>query len=548
MTINFGIRITDNNELYYKSINELAIKYYNQITQTKITKIKKKTVKQKSKYNKYFEHCERYSNSEKKKIIEFFQEKYNLKLLPKSNKNYISTTTNKKYGGLNCSSLRKSKNPMCRDTNSCHWIESKCKKIDNSGSCNEFRKTKQPNCNGQQGCNWVVGQGCLKGENNLNNQQINPRNGGENCNIFRKTKEPICENQDGCHWIVGQGCKKEEVQYLDNYSGVKHNLRLIYLICINGENYILKISNNGTNYSNEKKIYNFFGRHQADNIVRDNIIRTYELNDPIVIVDENNTQFNCRDLGKNDSPLGNFIVNNDIIPNFIENLNSIEKKIEGGNVFILQEKKTNYITYSQFLSRNNSRPSRQIVIFSTIKILYHLLITYGFNHNDLHSDNLLVNNENNNICLFDFDLSSLSNENNTHMNLDIKIIRDIFSHQITNKPPNINERNVIEQHNDHGRLRREFNREFMNNNTRNKFGFFYDISKLLISYKSIPNNYDNLNIILRHYNDLDLDIRIRNIVINLSRFIVTNYKILRRGHRYNIPIILRESNKIVRII
>ena len=315
---------------------------------------------------------------------------------------------------------------------------------------------------------------------------------------------------------------------------------MVYLICINEENYILKISNNDINYSNEKKIYHFFNdKKNSDEIVNNNIIKSYDLNEAIIFLEDNKIQLNCKNIGTNNKQLGNFILDNNIIPNLITDIENIEKVNPGNNIFILLEKKIQYIEFTEYLTNNHSQRMRQTVIYNIIKILYHLMINYGFNHNDLHSNNLLINEDNNQICLFDFDLSLLSNENNRIMDIDINHVKNLLAHQIKNRPPTIIDGRVIAR-NDYGRLRRQFINDFSTENIRYSFGLFYDISKILIAYKSIPNNFDRINIILNQLNTLELGSN-QPLVNTLCEFVVQNYINISLGHRYNVPIIFKFS-------
>jgi len=236
-----------------------------------------------------------------------------------------------------------------------------------------------------------------------------------------------------------EGVEKKKVEVTEIESKVQFTSdiqRLIFLISIDDVQYILKITANIKNYTNEAKIYTdineFLGKMDIlkEKKIKDKYIENFngiiynKMMDMVVKI------YGSGNIKESDFEKGKLVFefneNNKIFSieknskyemsyNTIKGLFNLAK--DYGRIplnYIILEYAYKYDTLERFIilrRKDNNMKDICELLLHIIKILFFLNDSIGFNHWDLHKWNILVKNKDE-FKLFDFDQSSTDNNEN----------------------------------------------------------------------------------------------------------------------------------------
>jgi hypothetical protein len=230
------------------------------------------------------------------------------------------------------------------------------------------------------------------------------------------------------HIELSNNVEDNNTEFIENYSGDKENKRLVYLVRFAGQTVVVKIMNGDKKALKEKYLYRFFNKKsKRDEIVRKQVLRSYDTEDYVTehINDKQskqNIQFiiiPCEVNGvKYKVKLDNTVIplNNKDEPF----LNSKATGLKQGTYnrvnelysqcsYLVVEVRPEFTIYKEYVNGEANPQILKEIITKTDNVLSYLNKLYGFNHWDLHYNNLLIDVHRGtpiDICLFDFDLSA----------------------------------------------------------------------------------------------------------------------------------------------
>lgn len=264
---------------------------------------------------------------------------------------------------------------------------------------------------------------------------------------------------------------------LKDISGVeKAHERLVFIISINGKEYVLKIALSQPYFVKEIDIYKELTKAmQTDTQLEDKIIKIYggsELNKGDkyeILVNDQKILFDKNNNANLFQKINNLFENKD--------LNSI--------VYSVLDFNNNYMTLKTALNDNLIK-DKCILLLNVLNTLNFLNKKYGFIHFDLHPENLLINvnekensnYETNKFKLFDFDLSWTKKNKNRE-----PIVRGLI-YQINKVDP-----------------------EALSEDDFAKLGFIYDFYRFIDRYNvlQLSCQQDKINQLLDIYKKYPLD-------------------------------------------
>jgi hypothetical protein len=240
-------------------------------------------------------------------------------------------------------------------------------------------------------------------------------------NVLPKPKELFVENQTGANGIT-----TNKDLNLNDISGTKKNVRLVYLIKIkSGNTYCIKITPPLKNYGSEIKIYaELTNASMQDDVLNDQIVKIYSFGEL------------KRDKQKKiilPGGQGNWYIYSRT-PVWIDIVKLMDTFHVDHLFYYLTEYNNMYTPLANLITGINS-DQLCILIKNIIKLLVHMNDEYGFIHWDLHLENLLINADDKiSIKIYDFDFASTSRFANMTLFEGVgPYLLDVIGHKITSQ-------------------------------------------------------------------------------------------------------------------